>query len=263
MLKCAPCTKLCTRLSRVWAYFKPVATVSLPLSLVSTQTGPDSRLRLNIRRWLDERTKCRVWDREGKPSESVQQTVAPSVYSKLIFFWRPPPMKLNCWGSANKVKYVWIIFFWAGHCEGEWQQRAFSPTLWRHRRGWKMQSLGSENCQALSFSRLPAPTIRVRARQCLKVQADDCWQERERGSLDMYTAMGLRELSSLAIQVFLSGNFDDKGTSHSQSTITHFRRSTQYTPRIEDIWLDIYCEFSTEMTILKVLHTHIFCIYSI
>ena len=150
------------------------------------------------------------------------------------------PIKSNTFG----------LFSFERDTEGEWQQRAFSPTLWRHRRGWKMQSLGSENCQALSFSRLPAPTIRVRARQCLKVQADDCWQEREGGSLDMDTAMGLRELSSLAIQVFLSGNFDDKGTSHSQSTITHFRRSTQYTPRIEDIWLDIYCEFSTEMTIL-------------
>ena len=145
MLKCAPCTKLCTRLSRVWAYFKPVARVSLSLLYLHRPVRTPGFDSTFVADWTNGPNAGS--GTEGKPSESVQQTVAPSVYSKLIFFWRPPPMKLNCWGSANKVKYVWIIFFWAGHCEGEWQQRAFSPTLWRHRRGWKMQSLGSENCQ--------------------------------------------------------------------------------------------------------------------
>ena len=64
--------------------------------------------------------------------------------------------------------------------------------------------------------------LRLRAPQCPKVQAGvDSAPE---GSLDMIPLRGV-SLSSLAIQVFLSGNFDDKrDISLTVKNYTHFRR---------------------------------------
>lgn len=88
-LKCALCTKLCTRLSRVWAYFKPVARVSSPRIYTDRSGLPASA---NTRTSLAERLKAGSDRAEASlPSESVQQTVAPPSVS---FEERPPPMKL-------------------------------------------------------------------------------------------------------------------------------------------------------------------------